>query len=375
MNEQVEIPQKFRLISLMFSRQKWALAAGIVCIYLPIRIFISNDEFNTAIFLNKAPFWSIEFLVNLIFFRLWIGMIELIHRFIDWIEPSFAMRLPRQLFTYVTGLFLAILFNIGFIFFWIQMSNFYSNEFGINIQRSSYEKTPFARRQRTKSNTGLTVMAMIATIYMVSVKKSNEHLEQARTRAERLEKENLQTRFLALKNQLSPHFLFNSLSILTSLIEKNPQQSVIYVNRLSRSYRYILEHSQDETVTLKKELNFIEAYVFLLKSRFEEKLEVIVDIPVEYQNQFKIAPLTLQLLIENAVKHNQMSAEQPLQISIVSDKAYLTISNPIHRRKQDIVSIQVGLKNVVRRYALLTKNPVAVKEENGCFTVKIPLLT
>jgi two-component system LytT family sensor kinase len=181
--------------------------------------------------------------------------------------------------------------------------------------------------------------------------------------AERLEMENLQTRFLALKNQLSPHFLFNSLSILTSLIEKNPQQSVTYVNRLSKTYRYILEHAGDETVTLRTELDFITSYIFLLKSRFEEKLEVSIDISPECRQQSRIA-----------VKHNQMSQEVPLHISIQSPGMYLLVSNAIHKRREQSTSTKIGLQNVIRRYGLLTPEPVVVSDENGVFTVKIPLL-
>jgi two-component system LytT family sensor kinase len=149
------------------SRPKWALAAGIVCIYLPVRIFVSNNEFTTDIFLNKGPLWFVEFLVNILFFRLWIGVIELIHLFFDWLESTFSARLPRMFFTYIAGLVLAVLFNIAFFFIWVNMALFFQEKFNITIHRSQYEQTAYARRQKSKANTGLTVMAMLATIYMV----------------------------------------------------------------------------------------------------------------------------------------------------------------------------------------------------------------
>ncbi|SKB51751.1 Histidine kinase [Dyadobacter psychrophilus] len=365
-----------RLISSLnlFSKQEWQLAAGIVCIYLPVRIFVSNTVLSGEVFLSKAPLWLAEFLVNLLFFRLWIFIIGAIQYSSGRLKLS-RSRLLRRLFIYVTGLSLAVLFNFAFIFLWLNMEKLLARQLHITIKRTEQEMQPFSRQQKAKANTALTVMAMLATIYMVSVKRSNEQLEQVSLHAERLEKENLQTRFLALKNQLSPHFLFNSLSILTSLIEKNPQQSVLYVNRLSKSYRYILDHSDLESVILKTELDFIDAYVFLLKSRFEEKMQVNIDIPQAAQYQYKIAPLTLQLLIENAVKHNRMSLENPLLITIEMIGYQIVVTNPVRRRNGVGASAEIGLPNIIRRYGLLTSEPVTVTEADDLFIVKIPLLT
>ena len=245
----------------------------------------------------------------------------------------------------------------------------------MSIKRKEQPDGSFNPQQLTKSNTALTLMAMLATIYMVSMRRSNQRLEEVRMTAARLEKENLQSQFLALKSQLSPHFLFNSLSILTSLIEKDPQKSVLYVNQLSKSYRYILDQSNLELVTLKTELDFIETYVFLLKARFEDKLEVLIRIPDPAKGRYKIAPLTLQLLIENAVKHNQMSLENPFYITIEMTGTYLVVSNPMRKRKGVPESAEVGLPNIIRRYGLLTKEPVSVSAADDHFTVKIPLLT
>lgn len=362
-------------VSRIFAKQEWQLAAGIVILYLPIRIFVSNNVLTTEILMGKAPLWTVEFLVNLAFFRIWIVVIELIQWSFNWLDASFRLKFPRLLFTYVIGLILAILFNIAFIFLWQNMAILLQKQLHISIRGSGPERNIYNMRQKTKANTGLTVMAMLATVYMVSVRRSNEQLKEVQLRAERLEKENLQSQFSALKSQLSPHFLFNSFSILTSLIEKNPEKSVLYVNRLSKSYRYILDHANQESVTLRTELDFVDAYVFLLKSRFEEKLHVDVEIAQNLRNQCKIAPLTLQLLIENAVKHNQMSTENPFQITIHNEGEYLVVSNPMRKRKGVGPSPEIGLPNIVRRYALLTTVPVLISETDHTFTVKIPLLT
>ena len=362
-------------ISKTFSKQEWQLSAAIVSIYLPIRIFVSNNTIDLEIFLSKAPLWFMELLLNLVFFRLWIAVVQSIQLSSDWLDGTFRLKFPRRLFTYVVGLILAILFNLAFIFLWLTMRTILDDQFHLTIKRTEQRGSSINPKQLAKSNTGLTVMAMLATIYMVSMRRSNQRLEEIRMKAERLEKENLQSQFLALKSQLSPHFLFNSLSILTSLIEKDPQKSVLYVNQLSKSYRYILDQSNLESVTLKTELSFIETYVFLLKSRFENKIEVHIQIPNPVQSQYKIAPLTLQMLIENAVKHNQMSLENPFHITIEIAGSYLIVCNPIRKRKGVPASAEIGLPNIIRRYGLLTNEPVLISETDGNFTVKIPLLT
>ena len=149
---------------------------------------------------------------------------------------------------------------------------------------------------------------------------------------------------------------------------------MLYVNRLSKSYRYILDHSDLESVSLKTELSFVETYVFLLKARFEDKLHVHIKIPESTHHKYKVAPLTLQLLIENAVKHNQMSQENPLQITIELCGLYLVVSNPVRKRKTEPQPVEIGLANIVRRYGLLTNEPVLISAEDAVFTVKIPLL-
>ena len=192
--------------------------------------------------------------------------------------------------------------------------------------------------------------------------------------AERLEKENVLAQFAALKNQVSPHFLFNSLSILSSLVYVDPALSEQFIDRLSRAYRYILEQKDNDRITLKTELEFIQAYVFLLKIRFDEKFSVHIDVPDAIAEQYAIAPLTLQLLIENAVKHNRMTSKEPLDVFIQVEETDLIVRNRIQPREELENSTGFGLQNIVNRYQLLTPRPVWVGEQNGEFVVRIPLL-
>ena len=195
--------------------------------------------------------------------------------------------------------------------------------------------------------------------------------------AEQLKKENAFAQYEALKNQVSPHFLFNSLSILSSLVHVDAELSGKFIDQLSRAYRYILEQKDNDTVSLKTEIDFIKAYAFLLKIRFENKFELKIEIADDIANKFRIAPLTLQLLVENAVKHNRMSAKEPLIVSVSTDRTFLSVSNPVQERTEHerISSTGIGLKNIDNRYKLLTNQPVQIENVNGNFVVKIPLLS
>jgi len=359
----------------LLSQEKWQLAISIVFIYLPIRIYVSNIEITLPVLQNKAPFWVVEFLVNIIFFRAWIGVIEFIRNSVAWTAGKISFKLPSQLITFLLGLVLAIVFNFVFIFIWVKMQSVYKEQFDISIVRTEAEMNYLNFRQKTKANTGLTVLAMLATFLLTSNRRIFYNMQEIQLNAERLERENLQAQLMALKNQISPHFLFNSLSILTSLIESDPEKSVLFVKLLSKSYRYILEQSDFDTIKIKKELEFIETYLFLLESRFGEKLKVFIDIPASFKEQYLIAPLTLQLLIENAVKHNQMSDQNPLIVTIKTEIPYLVISNPIRLRPVHGDSTGMGLENIVNRYKLLSPVLASVEKTDGCFIVKIPLLT
>jgi LytS/YehU family sensor histidine kinase len=194
--------------------------------------------------------------------------------------------------------------------------------------------------------------------------------------AEQLKKENALAQFEALKNQVSPHFLFNSLSILSSLVHVDANLSEKFIDQLSKAYRYILEHKDSDLVSLKTELNFLESYAFLLKIRFENKFDVKVTITDQDADKYHVAPLTLQLLIENCVKHNRMSEGEPLIVTILIKDDYLVVKNPTRPRSEleRITSTRIGLANIKNRYQLLTKSPVHIEHGEESFTVKIPLI-
>ncbi len=181
-------------------------------------------------------------------------------------------------------------------------------------------------------------------------------------------------RFDALKNQLDPHFLFNSLNVLTSLIEEDPDQAQRFTTSLSKVYRYVLEQKNKDLVTVDEELQFARTYVRLLKMRFEDSL--VFDIPEQASNpEAKIVPLSLQLLLENAVKHNVVTASKPLKISVFEENGNLVISNNLQQKQVVKKSSGVGLRNIQQRYHILSDRKVEVLKDPNTFRVKIPMLT
>jgi len=180
--------------------------------------------------------------------------------------------------------------------------------------------------------------------------------------------------FDALKNQLDPHFLFNSLNVLASLIEENPVQAQKFTTSLSKVYRYVLEQKSKELVPLDEELKFARTYMNLIKMRFEDSIEISV--PEKSSNpEFKVVPLSLQLLLENAVKHNQVTPSKKLHIAIEESGNRLLVKNNIQAKQVIKKSSGVGLVNIRQRYHLLTDNEVRIEDDGQHFKVGIPILT
>lgn len=181
-------------------------------------------------------------------------------------------------------------------------------------------------------------------------------------------------KFETLKNQLDPHFLFNSLNVLTSLIGENPVQAEKFTTKLSKVYRYVLEQRNKDLTSLTEELKFAKAYMELLSMRFEDAVEF--NIPSEVSSDsLKIVPLSLQLLLENAVKHNVVSSAKPLKITIAEENGFLKVTNNVNPKEAIGKSTKVGLQNIADRYGLITDRSVEITNNKRTFTVSLPLLT
>tara|TARA_R110002072_G_scaffold48716_5_gene133135 strand:+ start:4938 stop:6047 length:1110 start_codon:yes stop_codon:yes gene_type:complete len=181
-------------------------------------------------------------------------------------------------------------------------------------------------------------------------------------------------KFESLKNQIDPHFLFNSLNVLTSLIEENPENAQQFTTSLSKIYRYVLDQKDKELVSLEEELAFAKTYVKLLQMRFENSIQF--DIPASASNtEAKVVPLSLQLLLENTIKHNIVSESKPLHIRIYEKDNYLVVENDLQRKEVLKTRKGVGLQNIINRYGILTSRKVEILENEQLFQVRLPILT
>lgn len=196
-------------------------------------------------------------------------------------------------------------------------------------------------------------------------KKKSEFLE--------LQKENLTSQLEALKNQVNPHFLFNSFSTLASIIEESRNTALNFVQELSKVYRYVLQTRVATMVTLKEELDFIESYKFLMINRFGENLRMTINIPDPYRS-FLIMPFALQLLVENAIKHNIISKKHPLAIHVFLENSYLVVTNTLQKKATSGKSTHIGLANIQNRYRLISEKEVRIKQHASEFRVEIPLI-
>lgn len=190
---------------------------------------------------------------------------------------------------------------------------------------------------------------------------------------EMLLNENLSARFEALKSQVSPHFLFNSLNTLNSLIKTQPQRAVDFVMRLSDVYRYLLQHNQQQVVKLKEELAFVKAYIFLIERRFEHNLHVHIAIPEPLLETY-IPPVSLQILIENAVKHNIVTTARPLSVNISVTSNSIVVENNLQPKEFSGEATGTGLGSMANKYRLLTGSDIEVLTGPDKFTVLLPLI-
>jgi sensor histidine kinase YesM len=189
----------------------------------------------------------------------------------------------------------------------------------------------------------------------------------------RQERKQIELQFKALKSQLSPHFLFNSLNTISSLVFKDKTKAEGFIRKLAEMYQYTLQSYQTQLVSVQEELDFVNSYQYLLQTRFGAKFQCSIEVDEELLAT-NIPPLTLQMLLENAVKHNVLSEEDPLKVQVTSDKKYIIVQNNITKKPQKVSSFQIGLKNINARYLLLHDEGIQVS--NGAnFVVKVPIIS
>lgn len=290
--------------------------------------------------------------VNVLFFRYF-------NNEIDWERNKFSKY--RILLSFIISFFLSLI--TVFLIRFVTVVGFEQKEFQYFIlheQPAHYQTSLF-----------ITFILLIA-FHVIHYYKT---AQETKLKEQKIIAGTASAQFESLKNQIDPHFLFNSLNVLSSLIEENPAMAQEFTTSLSKIYRYVLEQKDKELVPIEEELDFARTYMNLLEMRFENS--IVFSFPNETDfNDGKVVPLSLQLLLENCIKHNIASEQKPLHIRIYLENGALVVENNL--QKKDTLDTQrkgVGLQNIVNRYAILTKRNVFVEESNEYFKVKIPVLT
>lgn len=217
---------------------------------------------------------------------------------------------------------------------------------------------------------GVVAIASISAAYFALLfqKLRRQEVEKAQ-----LLEEKTQAELSALKDQISPHFFFNTLSSLSTLVRNESKDTVLeFIQELSSTYRYTLASKQQDLVAIEDELTFVRSYLFLLKKRFGEKLSVHIDIPKELGKR-QLPPISLQVLVENAVKHNIMTRDRPLEIRFFVDQHYLVVENNLQEQQQSS-GMGLGLENLSNRFRLLTQQEIIIEKDANRFIVKLPFL-
>ena len=282
---------------------------------------------------------------------MWIGNDRLTHLIslrISWVDHP----VKRLVVGVISTVVFTVLVAVGLLKSW---------EYSWNIKFGGYSE--------------FILISLIITFLISLFLHGREFLLQWRrsaVEAEKYQKESIKAQYNSLKNQVNPHFLFNSLNALTNLVYEDQDKAVKFIKQLSEVYRYVLETQSKEVVSLEEELEFLESYIFLQKIRFGNNLKIDVGLA---QTKSMVAPLALQLLIENAIKHNIVSSDDPLTIRLIEQDNFILVENDLQRKTSLAEPSQgIGLENIKNRYKFLSPTPVEVSEANGKFVVRLPII-
>jgi len=237
----------------------------------------------------------------------------------------------------------------------------------------SLRKTGLSEEEVLISSINSSIFTTIAITAIYEVVFFIQQLRESLIQKEELKREGLRAELHALKTQVNPHFLFNNLNTLCAIIPEDSDKAVTFVEQLSKVYRYILEVKDEKTIPLQDEIQILKAYAFLLNTRFGNNFQLTIDIPTN-EMQTRIVPFSLQLLVENALKHNIVSSESPLNIKVTTDEGQLIVRNNLQKKLQVEKSTGIGLMNIRNRYKLLTEKIVQVTETPQYFIVSLPLI-
>ncbi len=242
---------------------------------------------------------------------------------------------------------------------------------GINNAYPNGNREPFFAEYEDIFRKSVVLLGIVTIIYECAYFFGR--WEHSLYESERLKKESLISQLELLKNQISPHFLFNSLNALITLVPEDPKLSVLFIQRLSNVYRHVLNYNEKNLIDLETELKFLDDYIFLNKMRFGDNLRIVYQLPGDLES-VKVIPFTLQMLVENAIKHNIVSGKKPLTISISKTGNFIVVKNNLQVKTSGVESMGTGLQNITNRYELLTNNRVEVIAGAAEFSVSLPLI-
>ncbi|MEO1051573.1 MAG: histidine kinase [Bacteroidota bacterium] len=337
----------------MFGIKYRYLFITFLAIYSFINIKFTEGDRLFGFELNNLFFFAILFAISLL---IWEGN-RLIERLQDKLTSLFANKVHYLLLHFGSSVVLVVLVSLISSF---SMQTVLNEPLGDTLLHLKLT-LGFSFRINLFLNS---INAIV--FYMNQLKKSQLEAEQ-------LKKQSIEAQFEALRNQINPHFLFNSFNVLSTLVYKDADTSSKFIEQLASVYRYLLYNQENKVVPLKRELEFIHSYVFLLKIRFKENLFVQNGIP-EDKKILYIAPATIQMLIENAIKHNVVSKKNPLHIRLAVEGDYFVVSNNLQEKEIKEPSTNVGLNNIKSRYQFLGDKQVEILKGQEDFTVKIPLI-
>ena len=327
-----------------------------VILYFILNIYCFGTVVRLILFPQQSLGWHIEAgifgFIALIIVAIIIKSIELLLEKHYPYERNIYVRLPIQVIISVVVLLIIRHYIFGFV------SHFIS----VPVSRELYI-----------AGTIVNIISIAALIFSMFGFHFFHKWQETELKKEKLEKEKATVQYDNLKNQLNPHFLFNSLTSLNSLIFENPTLASEFLQQLSKVYRYVLENKEKTLVSLRTEIKFVSHYIHLLKARYAEGL--IVDINIEDVVADKqILPVTLQILIENAIKHNSTASGNPLHIQIYTQQGYLVVKNKLQVKKVIENSNKQGLENLKNLYTYLIKKEIQIQQDSGSFAVMIPLI-
>jgi sensor histidine kinase YesM len=295
-----------------------------------------------------------------------VFLVSLARTALIWHGSMVIIEFSARRYSIFTETFKIIIFQVvvlSVFVFLVELAEIFTVEYFFKIALSRSEKTI------------LMVVALIITFMISAIYASVAFFIQWKenlVRSQTLQKANLEARYDTLRNQLNPHFLFNSLNTLLMLVADNPV-ALRYVESISEIMRYMLQTRDKETVPLEEELKIARDYIFVQQSRFGDKLKVEFNVPEKF-NKFPVPPLAIQMLLENAIKHNVISSGNPLYINVfAAEDEFIVVENSVREKKDKEPSTGIGLENIQNRYLHLTNKKMAVKTENEKFTVMLPL--